>query len=182
MDRTESDLAARCLDGDEAAFGALHAACAGRIKAYFLRAGFPVADADDLTQEVFVRAFKSLRTFDPARGAFRTWLAAIARNVARRQWGRRSAPEDFDPILAEDVFAVDTGPTAEADEEAAALSECIDALPAELGRVLHLRYVKGMTTRGIAAAAGIPEATVRLRLKETLSLLQGCLKAKGFLE
>ncbi len=182
MNGTESDLAARCLDGDEAAFGSLHAACAGRVKAYFLRSGFAVADADDLTQEVFERAFRSLRAFTRARESFGAWLASIAQDVARRQSGRRADPEAFDPIFAGDVFAANTGSAAEAGEEAAALSQCIDALPPELARALHLRYVKGMTARGVAAAVGISEADVRLRLNETLSLLRSCLKAKGFLE
>lgn len=182
MDKTNSELVARCIDGDEAAFGPLHAACAGHIKAYFLRLGFAVADADDLTQAVFVRAFKSLRSFNRTREPLGMWLASIARSVARRELGRRTEAENFDPLLAEDVFAVSMGPGTEASEEAVALSQCIDALPPELAQVVHLRYVKGMTTRGIAAAAGTSEATVRLRLNDMLSLLRGCLSAKGFLE
>jgi len=168
----------------DADFESLHAAHAGRIRAYFLRSGFPDSDADDLTQETFIRAFKSIRTFDPDRGSFRTWLAAIARNVARKRWGQRAAPDHFDPEIAEDVFAAPDNRTgsAEAREEIDALSECIDALPANLARVVHLRYVQAMTTRGVAAETGIPEATVRLRLSEALALLEGCLRAKGVLE
>ena len=66
---------------DDAAFAALHAAHARHVKAFFLRCGFGAADADDLTQETFVLAFRGLSMFDPARGEFRPWVGAIARNL-----------------------------------------------------------------------------------------------------
>ena len=51
--------------------------------------GFGYAASEDLTQDVFLQANRSLKTFDPSRGGLRNWLYAIARNVARRQWSRR---------------------------------------------------------------------------------------------
>jgi len=184
MSADAPDLIARCLRGDDAAFTALHAEHAGRVKAYFLRQGFTGPDADDLTQQVFVRVFKSFRTFDRSRGTFSQWLGAIARNVARKHFRRRTQPQSFDPELAEEMFAAMENPTGRVElrEEIDALSQCIEALPAELARVIHLRYVQARTTRGIAALLGMPEATVRLRLKEAAGLLQGCLKAKGIFE
>jgi len=184
MNTSENDLISRCLGGDGAAFHALHAAHVGRIKAYFLRSGFAPADADDLTQEVFVRAFKSLRTFDPVRGTFVQWSAVIARNVARKRYARRPEPEHFDPELAEEMFAAADNPaeSPEAREEMDKLAECIGDLPPDLARVVRLRYVEARTTRGIAAATGIPEATVRLRLKEALGRLERGLKQRGVLE
>ena len=74
------------------------------------------------------------------------------------------------------------GRSAAAREEADAVRDCIDALPDELARVVRLRYVAGRTTRGIAGATGIAEATVRLRLTEALRRLRRCLAAKGVLE
>ena len=49
-------------------------------------------------------------------------------------------------------------------------------------RLMRLRYVSAGTTRGIATATDVPEATVRLRLTEALGLLERCLKSKGVLE
>jgi RNA polymerase sigma-70 factor, ECF subfamily len=178
-----SELISRCMAGDEAAFESLYTAHAGRIKAYFLRSGFSFADADDLTQEVFVRAFKSLHTFDATRGSFATWLGAIARNVARRGYSDQ-AEQVFDPELAEAVLSTwdDPGSSAETREALDALAQCIDALPPDLARIVHLRYVQGLTTRGIAATINMPEATVRLRLGRIAELLGQCLSAKGILE
>jgi RNA polymerase sigma-70 factor (ECF subfamily) len=180
----DREVVRRCLNGDQAAFEALYAAHAGAVKAYLLRSGFAQADADDLTQETFTRAFGSLATFDADRGAFRVWAAAIARNVARKYWARRREPEHFDPELAAESLAVSDNPgqAAEAREEVEAVRTCVDALPAELAHIVRLRYVEGRTTRGIAAAAGIPEATVRLRLREARETLAQRLRKKGFLK
>jgi len=184
VDEREAELVLRCLSGETSAFEALYGAHAGRIAAYFLRSGFARADADDLTQETFTRAFRSLGTFDADRGAFRPWLATIARNVARKRWGRRAEPGNFDPELAEDVLAGADNPqtAAQQAEEIDAVRDCVSRLPEQLGRIIRLRYVEGRSTRGVAAATGIPEATVRSRLGEAYERLARCLAAKGVME
>lgn len=184
MNDLQRELIQRCLAGDRSAFEALHAAHVGRIRAYLLRCGFDAASTEDLTQDVFLRAFRSLHTYDAAKGSFRLWLAVIARNVANKQWHRRTQAENFDPQLAEEMFAAPDNPRdwPEAREECEAVRACVNALPAELARVIHLRYVDGRTTRGIAAAMGMPESTVRLRLAEATAVLGQWLKEKGFVE
>jgi len=181
VNETDAELVSRCLAGERAAFEAVYAAHAGRAGAYFRRCGFAAADADDLVQDTFVRAFKSLGTFDASRGTFAGWLATIARNVARKRWRRRREPECFDPELADEMFAAEDNPggSPEVREQLAALRECIGRLPSKLGLIVHLRYVDGRTTRGIAAALGMPEATVRLRLGEAVAALQREMGARG---
>ena len=183
MEANETELIERCLRGNQTSCSQLYSRYAGLVRAYLQRCGFGASDADDLTQEVFVRVFKSLKTFSPARGTFRQWLGAITRNVARKRWRRRPEPENFDPELAEEVFATHDNPgqTPEAREEVDAVRLCIKALPADLARIIRLRYVRGRTTRGIAAATEMAEATVRSRLKEAVTLLESCLRDKGVL-
>jgi RNA polymerase sigma-70 factor (ECF subfamily) len=148
---------------------------------YFRRCGFSPADADDLAQETFVRVQRSLGTFDPARGSGGAWIAAIARNVARAAWHKRSpAAAHLDEQLAEAAFEVAQSP--EAQEEIRELDDCVSRLPAELAAIVRLRYVEGLTTRGIAQRRGLPEATVRLRLQEAHQALERCMKGKGILE
>jgi RNA polymerase sigma factor (sigma-70 family) len=124
----------------------------------------------------------ALGRYDESRGAMSTWLGAIARNVARRAWERRPREtEDFDPQLAEEVLADGPDPLSgpERQEELDALVGCIESLPADLARLVHLRFVEARTTRGIAQATGLPESTVRLRLADAQERLAACLGSKG---
>jgi RNA polymerase sigma-70 factor, ECF subfamily len=184
MNDDDLQLISQCRRGEAVAFDALYAAHAGRVKGYFLRSGFGDAAADDCTQETFVRAFRSLATYTASRGAFRTWLGAIARNVTRKQWSRRTAPEAFDPELVAEMFAgaENPGETAEAREETDAVRDCVDALDDPLRRIVRLRYVEGRTTRSIADAVDLPEATVRSRLDSARDEIRRCLGSKGILE
>jgi len=185
VDENEKQWIDGALAGNPAACGALYDANARWVTVYFLRCGFAGADADDLVQETFVRVFRSLETFDPARGPFRPWLAAIARNAARRRWSARPRPENFDPELAEKVLtSPDAGPAGEAGrrEEIDAVRQCVRTLPEDLQRVVRLRYVDGQTTRGIAAETRIAEATVRLRIEEARRRIEKCLRGKGVVQ
>lgn len=184
MAADESELVAGGLAGDGAAFDALHSAHAARIKAYFLRSGFRENDADDLTQDAFLLAFKALHTFDAARGGFGVWIAKIARNLARKEFRGRPPLPHFDPMLADEVLAAGGNPSdpPELREEIAALAECVDALEPEFADVIRLRYVEARTTRGIAEVIGLSESSVRLRLTNAARVLEQCLKEKGILK
>jgi len=180
MDLGESQLVARARAGDQAACRLLYREHAGRTAAYLRRCGFASPDVEDLVQETFVRVFRSLGTFDAARGGLGPWLGAIARNVARRRWHRCAPPDSLDPDLAEAVFEAPAEDAAgETREQLEALRGCLEALPPDLDRIVRLRYVEARSTRGIAQAERLPEATVRLRLDEARETLARCLKAKG---
>jgi len=157
---------------------------AGMVAGYFHRTGFDSSLAADLTQETFVRVFSSLGGYDQARGAFRAWLSAIARNVARKYWRRRTVTNTFDPELADAMFAVpaEASSTPEQREEMFAVADCVARLDEQLGELIRLRYVRGMTTRGIASEAGMPESTVRSRLGEALDCIARCLQGKGIVQ
>jgi RNA polymerase sigma-70 factor (ECF subfamily) len=184
VDTQTLELISRCRSGDSDAFAALYDLYAGRVVGYFRRSGFSAPDAADLTQETFVRVFKSLHTFDPQRGGFSVWISMIARNVSRRYWSRRKDGEQFDPAMADEMFAAPDNPheTPETREEIDAVRQCVAQLPDELSKIVRLRYVEGRTTRGIAAAAQMPESTVRMRLDQARLEIARCLRAKGVLE
>ncbi|MDP6636538.1 MAG: sigma-70 family RNA polymerase sigma factor [Phycisphaerae bacterium] len=184
MEQTEQQLVSRSLAGEESACRQLYQAHAGRVAAYFRRSGFDSSLTADLTQETFVRVFSSLGGYDPERGAFGAWLSAIARNVARKCWRRRTTANTFDPELADAMFAIpaEASSTPEQREENSAVAECVSHLDQQLGELVRMRYVRGMTTRGIAAEAGMPEATVRSRLGEALDCIARCLRGKGIVQ
>lgn len=184
MNEWTAQLLEQARRGDQRALAALYDEHAPAVASYFLRCGFKASDAQDLTQDVFVRAFRSLHTFDPARSGLRTWLGAIARNVARRAWHKTPPGGQYDAELAAETLAEPPNPgqTPEAREEMDALGDCISHLPSELGRLVELRYVKALTGRAIAAELRMAESTVRLRLEEAKAALARCLRSKGFAE
>ena len=180
----DADLVARFTGGDAGAFDALHRRHAGWVCAYLRRAGLGHADVADVAQDAFVRAFRAAGQFDPARGTFGGWLAAIARNCLVRHLQRmRSAKTADGTILADSLPGREDDPETASSrmEEAAAVEDCVSRLPGELRRIVALRYVAGQTTRSIAPAAGISEAGVRNRLAEAQALLRRCLESKGVL-
>src|SRR4028119_1828828 len=97
----ESDLVQRCLDGDAAAWDAL-------VRTYWRRV-FKIAykfvarydEAEDLTQEIFVKLFRSIATYD-RKASFETWLTRVTRNLCIDHYRRRRREaekftEDVDP-------------------------------------------------------------------------------------
>lgn len=87
---SDEELALALKQGDETAFRDLFERHSRAIVACMFRPALPAAEAEDLAQEVFLRVFRAIKLFEPARGSFKAWLFAIARNVAIDTMRRRS--------------------------------------------------------------------------------------------
>ena len=125
------------------------------------------ADADDLAQEAFVRAWKGLRQFR-ADSLFRTWLHGIAINVIRTHYGRQSRWRRLFSTRARDAGPLERGSADDGIEAPMAMRQAIDGalarLPAELREAVVLRDVQGLDYREIAEALGVPVGTVESRI------------------
>ena len=122
-------------------------------------------DAEDLTQEVFVRVFRSLADYTP--GTFEGWLHRITTNLFLDQV-RRKARIRFEslPDDAERVAGRERSPEQQVDDAMydADLQAALDALPAEFRAAVVLCDVEGLSYEEIAAALGIKLGTVRSRI------------------
>ncbi len=180
----DSDLQCvhQCLAGDKTASQRFYAQHAPRVLAYLLRSGFERATADDLLQDIFLRIFRSLYTYDSDKGPLLPWIATIARNVARKHWQKHQLQTDFDIHLAQEVLTCDIRPEQplEQREQSTALQDCISLLPEEMGQLIELRYVRCMTTRLIADVMELAESTVRSRLNMAKKQLEACMNNKGY--
>jgi len=151
--------AARC--GDQAAFGRLYQRF-GRMVHGILLAHGPREEAEDLVQEVFLRAWTQLATLaEPA--AFGGWLARMARNRATDALRARRTMTPIDPGLA----AADS-PHA----ETIAVVNLVRALPEAYRETLVLRLVEGLSGPEIAELTGLTPGSVRVNLHRGVAMLR----------
>jgi len=159
---------------DRAAFAALFAHFAPRVKAYLLRLGASPAMAEDLAQEALLNLWRKAHLFDPAKASAATWLFTIARNLRidaiRRERRPELDPEDF---LPEAAPAADDG-LAMADDEAR-LRAALKELPADQIQVVELSFFADKPHSQIAAELDIPLGTVKSRLRLAMARLKRAL-------
>jgi RNA polymerase sigma-70 factor, ECF subfamily len=163
-------LVARARAGELAAFEQLYRATHGLIYAVCLRMARDATLAEDLTQEVYVRAWQKLASFR-GESAFATWLTRLAVNVVlseRRERGRREARVTLSDDLELLAGAVPAGQPGEAVD----LDRAIGALPEGARRVFVLHDVYGFQHVEIARLAGIAEGTCKAHLHRARRLLR----------
>jgi RNA polymerase sigma-70 factor (ECF subfamily) len=133
-------------------------------------------DAEDLTQEVFVRVFRSLSSYTP--GTFEGWLHRITTNLFLDQV-RRKARIRFDalPDDAERLASPDRGPAQVYDDEHfdTDVQAALDALPPDFRAAVVLCDLEGLSYEEIAATLGIKIGTVRSRIHRGRSQLRAAL-------
>jgi len=156
------------LAGNEDAVRALYARYARPIFTLGLRLlGSPEA-AEELTQDVFLAAWRKAARFDPSRGRLSTWLMTIAHNLAVDRLRRETGVTRPRLVLVEEVpesaWTADDDPLAERDEALRAI-DCLSDAEREL---LARAYFGGLTAREIAEEDGIPLGTVKTRLRTAL--------------
>ena len=159
------------LDQDRAAFAALFAHFAPRVKAYLLRLGAPSGVAEELAQEALLSVWRKAHLFDPAKASAATWLFTIARNLRidaiRREKRPELDPEDFMPE-----------PDADADdglmlaENEGRLRLALKELPADQIQVVELSFFADKPHSQIAVELGIPLGTVKSRLRLAMGRLK----------
>ncbi|MCR9244746.1 MAG: sigma-70 family RNA polymerase sigma factor [bacterium] len=170
-------LVAAAQRGEEAAFSQLYREF-GRVVHGILLARCGPDAADDLTQELFMRAFQRLSELqDPA--AFPGWLCTAARNASvdhLRAAQRRPQPSEL-PDIATEAPAPDDRLAQQ--EAARSVLACIAKLSATYRETLVLRLVEGLTGPEIAARTGMTHGSVRVNLTRGMSQLRPLLTEAG---
>lgn len=161
---------------DPVAFTALVDREGPDVYAYLVRRA--PSEAEDLLGRVWVEAYASRRSFDPARGSARSWLFGVARHVLLRHW-RDRRPDLTDPMLT--TTPVDPWEEVDARLDSAALAGPLRAalvdLPEADREMLLLIAWEQLTPTEAAAVVGIPPATARTRLHRARSRMRTALEA-----
>jgi len=174
----EAQLIERCLRRDNAAWD--------QIVARYRRKVFHIAykftgkhdEAEDLTQEIFLRVFRSLDKFHQDAD-FSTWLGSVARNHCIDHY--RASKRERE-VVVEDLAAFDLAPAAsgnphralEDSDRRSFLRRGLDLLPGKLREAVVLRDLQGLSYQEMADRLGLPEGTVKSRInrgREELSRL-----------
>ena len=186
---SDRELLERAKSGDAEAFGLLvrrHQKRIFRLAAHLTRSS---AEAEDVTQETFVRAYQAVDRFDGRSEPF-TWLYRIAVNLSlnhiRARKTRQPTSIDDDPrieaLLAETRPSLGRDPARTTDEKriAEALLEGIDGLSETLRTTLLVVCLDGLSHEEASQALGAPEGTIAWRVHEARRKLRAFLAERGF--
>ena len=178
----DADLLRRCLAGDERAYRELVERYRRQVFSLARRMTGSVEDAEDLTQETFVRMFKALDRYDPTR-PFAAWLMSIATRLSidhlRRRKVRPISVTQREAGSRDEEYTieiVDSAPrpderTAHAEEEVR-VQRLIDSLPPHYRAVVLLRHQHDLSYEEIAEALHLPLGTVKARIHRARALLK----------
>jgi RNA polymerase sigma-70 factor, ECF subfamily len=160
-------VVARVLAGHRQEFGTLVSRYQDKILAYVRYMGFEEADARDIAQDAFVRAFRHLRRCgEPDR--FAGWLFRIAANLCRTA-GKRGGKRVVESLESHrtTLASPEAGPleVAEASWTRRRVREALDALPADQREALVLMYLMGYSVSEIVETTGASSSAVKMRLK-----------------
>jgi RNA polymerase sigma-70 factor (ECF subfamily) len=177
----EAGLVRRCLAGDQRACRDLVKRFQRPVFSILVRMVRRAEDAEDLTQETFVRMFRALERYDPER-PFSSWLFTIASRLAIDHLRRRRVPtislSQVEPGSHEErtIEVPDRGPgpdevTSNAEEEVRT-RDLIDSLPPHYRIVVLLRHQQDLSYEEIAEALQMPLGTVKARIHRARALLK----------
>lgn len=168
---TEASLIERCLSGEQGAWEDLVKLYTKRVYAICFRFTNSENEAQDLTQDVFLRVFKTLGTFRAGEGSFVVWLTRLTRNLLVDHYRRTKNERVTDTI--DDKLAVleeKRGQHSRTDgllagrEAGELLQAGLQKLSPELREAVILRDLQEMEYREIAHVLNVPEGTVKSRL------------------
>jgi len=167
----EQELLDRCLAGEDSAWEALLKAYTRKIYNLCYRFTGRVEEAEDVTQEVFIKVFQTLKTYHSAQGSFATWLNRVARNHLVDHYRRArkdrvtSSLEDELPE-AEQKPAEQMEPTGQVEtrERREVLQMALDKLSPDLREAVILRDLHDLDYEEIAQVLSVPQGTVKSRI------------------
>ncbi|HVO98427.1 MAG TPA: RNA polymerase sigma factor [Bryobacteraceae bacterium] len=167
----DAQLVERCLGGEEAAWEDLVKIHTRRVYAICYRFVGSDQEAQDLTQEIFLRVFRSLKSFRAGEGSFTVWLARLSRNLLIDHYRRTKLDRATDsieeqlPMLEEKTaMSARTDGLVAGREASEMLQAALQKLSPELRETVILRDLEELEYREVAQVLNVPEGTVKSRL------------------
>lgn len=176
MNPHNEQLVALCLNGDEYAWEKFVAEYRHLVYGICYYRSRSAHDAEDLMQEAFLKIWSNLATFDPARGALRSWVSTVTRNVTLdryRRDGNRRLTESLEETTDESGIiagghVIDARPTpldiAASSEITGIVLKEAKKIPPEMWEIIRMKFLHELDNHEIAKKLRIPEGTVKSRI------------------
>jgi RNA polymerase sigma-70 factor (ECF subfamily) len=167
----DQELLNRCLAGEDYAWEALLRNYTRKIYNLCYRFTGRVEEAEDVTQEVFIKVFQTLKSYDAAQGSFSTWLNRVARNhlvdhYRRTRKERATSSLEDELPRAEEKSSPHMEPTGQVEsrERREILQLALDKLSPDLREAVILRDLHDLDYEEIALVLKVPQGTVKSRI------------------
>jgi len=165
----DAELVARCQRGDDGAWTDLVAAYGKKVYGIAWHMTYDRAEAEELTQECFLKVWQNLDKYEPTEASLLAWIAALSRNLCIDHYRKRRREKGFRFLTDDAVSAIlPSGDDPQADavrrERVRFLLEALADLPDELAEVVILRDLDGLDYREIGDFLRLPDGTVKSRL------------------
>lgn len=161
-----------CRQGDNAAFGRLYDAYVEKIYAYLYYRTHHRETAEDLTADVFTKAFAKIASFDPEGGSFSAWIYRIAHNRLVDHYRAFRPTDDIEDVWDALRSDVDVNRDTETSERLALVQKAVQSLPAAQREVVLMRAWDGLTYAEIAEALGKNESACKMAFSRGLATLK----------
>lgn len=174
---TESELVALLKNKDQQAFSYLYDNYAGALYGVVMKVINKEETAKDLLQEIFIKIWRNIDSYDPAKGRLYTWILNIARNAAidvLRSSGFNQEKKISE--LGNHVHVDNTALSTSIKTDHIGLKQIVNGLKEEYKQIIDLAYFKGYTQEEIAKELNIPVGTVKTRSRSALIQLKTLMK------
>jgi RNA polymerase sigma factor (sigma-70 family) len=180
-DITASQIVALLKVGNTQAYKKLYDSYGRSILLLILRIVKLKIVAEDLTQDTFVKIFKTLHQYESSKGSLRYWVLTIARNTAidylrskRHINSARHAP--LEVVKRELEVKYQT----QINIDVIGIQQLLSVLTLQHGLILQLCYLQGFTHMEAAKQLGIPIGTVKSRIRRSMKLLRKCFRENNY--
>lgn len=165
---SDGDIALRFAQGDERALEAAYARWSTLVHTMALRAVGRPSDAEDITQAVFVSAWRGRHTFDPDRAPLSAWLVTITKRRIADHW--RST--DFNAALTDETHETPQESEIATLADRIMLQDEIGRLGEPAGSIVRLAFFEDLTHAEVAERLGLPLGTVKSHIRRSLEKLR----------
>ncbi|MHA6783642.1 RNA polymerase sigma factor [Pseudonocardia saturnea] len=168
----DAEPVGRFLAGDPSALRELYDLHGSAVFGFALRCLRSHHDAEDVTQQVFVRAWRGRATFDPTRGRVGAWLMGIARHQITDRLTARARESDIARRAAGVPVQLPARGVPDRVVEAVVVADELNRLPEQQRTVVRLAFFDDLTHQQIASLTGLPLGTVKSHLRRGLERLR----------